>query len=166
MDNDDDSDPLDYGGGGEDYSEERSESSDEDDEDLTFDEIVRRIEENDPDTTELRGSGYVERVQNMTDEEWEELGRDIANNTHLEELRLFEGALNDHKMSFFFRGLTRSNTIKNVFLDENGLSIAGVRSMVPFLHNANNSVRYLDLDHNNIQSEGPNRDDALQWMWH
>ena len=49
----------------------------------------------------------------------------------------------------------RSSSIKELNLDGNGLSVAGVRSMVPFLQNANSLIR-LDLDKNNIQSEGFN----------
>eukprot|EP00984_Skeletonema_dohrnii_P013035 scaffold5374_cov100-Skeletonema_dohrnii-CCMP3373.AAC.1 len=89
----------------------------------------------------------------MTNEEWEELGRDIANNTHLEDLEFGSTDLNDRNMSLLCRGLTRSASIKNVTLYENGLSVAGVRSMVPFLQNANN-LQELDLDGNNIKPEG------------
>ena len=38
----------------------------------------------------------------MTDEEWEELGRDVANNSHVDNIFLREGALNDHKMQYLF----------------------------------------------------------------
>jgi hypothetical protein len=72
----------------------------------------------------------------------------------LKELDLRYGALNDHKMSFLFRGLTRS-TIQEIGLDENGFSVAGVRCMVPFLTNSNNLTK-LNLNSNNIQSEGFN----------
>ena len=94
-------------------------------------------------------------IQNMTDEEWERLGRDIANNTHLQTLSLHHDALSDHKMSCLFRGLTRSSSITLMALYENQFSAAAVRSMVPFLQNANN-LTYLDLDHNTILSEGFN----------
>ena len=40
-------------------------------------------------------------------------------------------------------------------LNENGLSAVGIRSMVPFLQSANN-LTSLDLDNNNIKSEGFN----------
>ena len=122
--------------------------------------IVRReIRENDPDTTELEivqhpelGQGYI---HNLTNEDWEELGREITNNTHLTELNLPHRVLNDHKISSLFRGLTRSSSIEEVHLFDNGLSVAGVWSMVPFLQNANNLIK-LDLGFNNIQSEGFN----------
>ena len=111
-----------------------------------------RIRENDRHTRYINVKGDD---NNMTDEDWEELGRDGANNTHLEVLSLREGALNDHKMSCLFRGLTRSNTIRQVDLYDNHLSTAGVSSMVPFLQNAN-KLKELDLTDNNIQSEGFN----------
>ena len=91
----------------------------------------------------------------LTDEEWQEIGRDISKNTHLKKLRLFEGALNDDKTLFLFRGLTGSSSIKDLRLHENGLSVAGIRSMVPFLQNSD-SLNKLHLDGNNIQSEGIN----------
>ena len=128
------------------------------DEDPEWLDVLQKIKENNPRTTNMSGSGICgenERIQNMTDEEWEELGRDIANNTHLEYVNLIDGALNDHKISYLFRGLTRSNTIKVMELYINGLSVAGVRSMAPFLENANYLTR-LDLDGNHIQSEGFN----------
>ena len=34
----------------------------------------------------------------MSDDGWEELGRDISNNTHLKNVYLNEGALNDRTM--------------------------------------------------------------------
>jgi hypothetical protein len=130
-------------------------SDDEEDEDLTVDEILQRVRQNDPETDIIYWCGIYERIQNMTDEEWEELGRDISNNTHLEELALHDGALSDHKMSFLFRGLTTSSTFKDMELYRNELSVEGVRSMVPFFQNANN-LRHLFFDDNNIQSVGFN----------
>jgi hypothetical protein len=112
----------------------------------------QKIKENDPLTTTFN---YF-NIEDMTDDEWEELGRDIANNTYLGSV-LLNGvvALNDHKMSFLFRGLTKSSSIKVLRSDVKGLSVAGVRSMVPFLQNAN-ILKQLYLDDNNIQSEGFN----------
>ncbi|KAL7437140.1 hypothetical protein ACHAXM_005554 [Skeletonema potamos] len=81
----------------------------------------------------------------MTDEEWEAFGRDISNNTHLKELDLRYGALNDHKMSFLFRGLTRSSTIKEMVLYRNEFSVEGVRSMVPFVQNSNKLVFWISM---------------------
>eukprot|EP00985_Skeletonema_marinoi_P002745 scaffold1127_cov133-Skeletonema_marinoi.AAC.7 len=113
----------------------------------------RRIKENDPHTTSLICE--ITNFENMTNEEWEELGRDISNNTRLEYLELGSTALNDRNMSLLCRGLTRSASIKNVALYDNGLSVAGVLSMVPFLQNANN-LQELDLGDNNIKPEGFN----------
>jgi Ran GTPase-activating protein (RanGAP) involved in mRNA processing and transport len=143
--------------GDEDDSDEESSESGEEEEyilDLPCN-ILQKIKENNPDTTELIGNGSYERIQIMTDEEWEELGRDISNNTHLTNVFLYEGALNDHKMSFLFRGLTRSSSIKEMVFRDNQLSVEGVRSMVPFLQNANN-ITQLYLEGNNVQSEGFN----------
>jgi len=116
---------------------------------------LQSIKDDDPDVTELAGNGHDNYIENMTDEGWEQLGRDISNNTHLTSLHLNEGALNDRKISFFFRGLTSSGTIKYMHLVENELSAAGVRSMVPFVQNVSDLTN-LELDGNNIQSEGFN----------
>jgi hypothetical protein len=144
MDNSDDSDS-------DQFSEE--ENSPDEDEEITS----QRSPENDtflPHTIDVSGV-YDEWMQDMTDEEWEELGRDISNNTHLTNLFLYDGALNDHKMTFLFRGLTRSSSLEVMRLDENRFSVAGVRSMVPFLQNSIN-LKYLLLGGNNIQSVGFN----------
>ncbi len=133
-----------------DVSSVKSESEDEG---LPWDEELKCIKENNP-RVKLIEPGEHD-IQNMTDEDWEELGRDIANNTHLGEINLSSGALDDQKMSSLFRGLTRSTSIKFMDLMDNDLSVVGVRSMVPFLHNANN-LTVLDLDVTNLQSEGFN----------
>eukprot|EP00984_Skeletonema_dohrnii_P012758 scaffold5207_cov96-Skeletonema_dohrnii-CCMP3373.AAC.5 len=116
---------------------------------------LQSIKDNDPDVTELAGKGHDNFIENMTDEGWEQLGRDISNNTHLTGLHLTEGALNDRKISFFFRGLTRSSTIKYMHLYENEFSVAGVQSMVLFVQNASN-LTMLNLDANTFESEGFN----------
>ena len=130
-------------------------SSHEGDPDEEFEANLQRIRENDPQMTKLDADGNFEYEQNMTDEEWEQFGRDISNNTHLQTVGVVDNALNDHKASFFFRGLTRSSSIETIFLYDNDLSVAGVRSMVPFLQNAH-SLTNLNLDRNNLQSEGFN----------
>eukprot|EP00984_Skeletonema_dohrnii_P012613 scaffold5135_cov131-Skeletonema_dohrnii-CCMP3373.AAC.1 len=110
------------------------------------------VKRNDPRKT---GISYGD-IQHVTEEEsWEELGRDISNNTHLDELFLCAGALDQHKMSLLFRGLTRSSSINSVTLYRDEFSVPGVRSMVPFLENANN-LTYLCVNDNNLQSEGFN----------
>ncbi|KAK1746118.1 leucine-rich repeat protein [Skeletonema marinoi] len=115
---------------------------------------LQRVKVNDPEATELAGNGRYNCIEHMTDEGWEQLGRDISNNTHLKDVYLYEGAMNDHKMSFFYRGLTRSNSIQLMALYENNLSIAGVRSMVPFLQK--NNLKGLNISDNDILSEGLN----------
>ena len=121
--------------------------------------LLRRIRENDPNTTSLDideiSAIDIDFMLNMTDEDWEQLGRDISNNSYLKNVELYNEALNDRKMSFLFRGLTRSSSIKDMNLYNNGLSVGAVRSMVPFLQNANNLME-LDLTDNNFQSEGFN----------
>lgn len=103
-------------------SEESSSDEEEEDyEELTFNTNLQMIGENDPLATRLEGRGSYERVQNMTDEDWEQLGCDmyvqhpsLGSGT----ICLSEGALNDHKMRFFFLGLTGSKTIKYGFIQE------------------------------------------------
>jgi hypothetical protein len=133
-------------GVGDDSEEDRSANED----DWLAD--LQSIKDNDPDVTELAGKGHDNFIENMTDEGWEQLGRDISNNTHLTVLHLNEGALNDRKMTFFFRALTRSSTIKYMHLYEND---AEVQSMVPFVQNASNLTK-LNLDANTFESEGFN----------
>ena len=116
---------------------------------------LQRIRENDALTKKLFAWGRVSFIHDIDDREWEQLGRDISNNSHMKRVEFFDDALNDHKMSFLFRGLTRSSSITNMDLVENGLSVGGVRCMVPFLQNANN-LHSLNLRGNNLQSEGFN----------
>ena len=118
---------------------------------LSFYGRLKRMKENDPRVKSIISGG--DDLQNMTDEEYEELGRDICNNSHLTKVDLACESLNDHDMSCLFRGLTKSNTINELNLEENGFGIAAVRSMVPFLQNANN-LTHLDLADNNLQTEG------------
>lgn len=121
---------------------------------------LHRIQANDPDFQHLERKRGDVSTQNMTDDEWEQLGHDISSNTHLREVTfssfgLDHGILNDQKMACLFRGLTRSSSINDLDLYENRLSAAGISSMVPFLQNANNLTK-LNLNFNNLQSEGFN----------
>mmetsp|Transcript_16205 Transcript_16205/g.32620 ORF Transcript_16205/g.32620 Transcript_16205/m.32620 type:complete len:157 (+) Transcript_16205:202-672(+) len=136
------------------FSSGESEGSDDEASFVYPETMLDKIKRNAPGTTTLSW-GFFLRNMNMSDDGWEELGRDVSNNTHFKNVYLNEGALNDRKMLFFFRGLTRSNTIEDVHLYENRLSTVGVRSMVPFLQNANNLHELLLCD-NNIKSEGFN----------
>ena len=66
--------------------------------------LLRRIRDNDPDITVLDDLlGYL-AIPHMTDEDWEQLGRDISNNSYLKNVELYNEALNDRKMSFLFFG--------------------------------------------------------------
>eukprot|EP00984_Skeletonema_dohrnii_P018869 scaffold8924_cov106-Skeletonema_dohrnii-CCMP3373.AAC.4 len=130
-------------------------SVDEEEEERKWLAELQRIRENSYYTTDLDASGEYSYIQNMTDEDWEELGRDISNSTRLVSLNAGAGALNDHKMAHLFCGLTSSSSIRIMQLYDNGLSVVGVRSMVPFLQHANNLTK-LDLSHNNVETEGFN----------
>ena len=75
---------------------------------------------------------------------WHLLGRYIANNTHLEVIKLTKCSLNDTHMIMLFRRLDRSESIKEIDLSStlypnsnlnNRLSIDGIRSMILFLQN-------------------------------
>ena len=88
----------------------------------------------DPELNELQFSGSHRYVQNMTEEDWEQLGGEVANNDHLEEFNVHDGALNNQKMTSLFRGLTRSSSIDAINLYENDPG----QSMIPFVQNARN----------------------------
>ena len=92
-------------------------------------------------------------VTSLSDEDWEQIGRDMNGSNYLEYLSLFGGILNDQKMSYLFQGLTGSNTIKQINLRNNDFGVEGVRSMVPFLQNTSN-LKKLNVSNNNIGSEG------------
>ncbi|KAK1746130.1 leucine-rich repeat protein [Skeletonema marinoi] len=118
--------------------------------------LFRQVKGNDPTLTELRMCGELNvRYLNMNNYGLERLGEVIAGNNHLVELCFDDGSLDDQKMSSLFRGLTRSSSIKDMNFDANGLTVVGVRSMVPFLQNSNNLLR-LNLNDNNLQSGGFN----------
>jgi len=128
------------------------------DEDQRFDNLLQNLKENDPDVTEIDSNyWYGEYMFDLSADAWEEIGQDITNNTHLEELTLWESVLNEQKMTSLFRGLTGSNSIKRISLsgDEQIFGVEGVRSMVPFLQNASN-LKKLNVSENNIGSEGFN----------
>ena len=135
-----------------------SESSSDEDEELSWGETLQLIKENDPRVEEINCFHFSEEddLQNMTDEELEELGNAIAKNTHLKKVKLSYAFLNEHKVTFLFQGLTRSSSVEEMLLNGNNLSTVGVRSMVPFLQSANN-LTYLDVGTNKfLQSEGFN----------
>jgi len=129
--------------------------TDEEDNEESFNKDLQRVKENSPLATRLVGDGEYDYFQDMDDSGWEELGSYISSNSHLQELHLCGDTLNDQTIVSLFRGLTSSNTIEEIYFRDNGLSTAGVRSMVPFLHNANN-LNTLDLDGNTFASDGFN----------
>jgi len=121
---------------------------------LSLNRFFQYPSDSDSDTRVLKRSGGDEWLRNLNDEEWEKLGRNIAYQSRVE-IRLYNGAINDQKMSLFCRGLTRSASITKMNLYDNRLSAEAVQSMVPFLQNAI-FLKELYLSHNNFQSEGFN----------
>jgi hypothetical protein len=113
------------------------------------------MRENYPGVTTLDVFGYFPNVEPTTGEDWEELGRDISNYSYLETLRVLEHALDDRKMSFFFRGLTKSSSVNYLALINHGFGVNGIQSMVPFLHNSK-SLTTLFVSGNIIRREGFN----------
>ncbi len=106
---------------------------------------LQRVKDNDPNKTTfyIFETATGEYAQNMTEDDWEEIGLDINNNTHLRDLS-FSASINNQKMIALFRGLTRSNSIEIINLRGNGFNLEGLRSMVPFLQNVNN-LKELDV---------------------
>mmetsp|Transcript_1201 Transcript_1201/g.1927 ORF Transcript_1201/g.1927 Transcript_1201/m.1927 type:complete len:472 (-) Transcript_1201:24-1439(-) len=94
-------------------------------------------------------------IQNLTNEGWERFGRDISNSSYLRKLVLFN-YFDDDNITPFFRGLTRSSSIRRLSLyDENYICFNGIQSMVPFLQNASNLLELnITGNKNNIIAEG------------
>ena len=137
-----------------------SESYDDDSEvTLTAEEALRGeiccVKSNNPYFKYLRCTSNNDAIQNFTNEQWEQLGRDISNNTHLECIDLSNGLIDD-KMSFFFGGLTGSKSIQELIMRYNGFSASGVRSMVPFLQHATKLRKLFIYWNHDLQSEGFN----------
>ena len=129
-------------------SEEELEPSD------IFERDLPRARRNDPDVCELWASGWW-FVAEMTAEDWEQLGRDINDNTHLLSMTFSDVTLDDHKMSSLFRRLTRGNNIHSLTLDYNHFGADGVQSMAQFLQSAS-KLTSLDVSNNDIGSDGFN----------
>ena len=86
------------GGGGDPFEDDDSISS----EPSFHEEDVRglmMIKENDPSMTSF---GANSSDQDITSKAWARIGRDISINTHLAELQLTYGALNEKKMQSFY----------------------------------------------------------------
>ncbi|KAK1746175.1 leucine-rich repeat protein [Skeletonema marinoi] len=123
----------------------------------------------------------VDVVSEWTEEAWELLGRDVAGNEYLREMKLVPtadfnerddtGVLNDQNMTSLFRGLTRSDSLREINLRQNGFGLGGIQAMVPFLQ-ASNNLRYLNINrNNNVKSEGFRllwralRDSPIETLW-
>eukprot|EP00984_Skeletonema_dohrnii_P012963 scaffold5316_cov90-Skeletonema_dohrnii-CCMP3373.AAC.7 len=105
-----------------DSSSSSSEESDDDSitEDIFLDDL-QLLRGNDSSVTHLKVSGLFPYVLDMTGEDWEQLGRDISNNKHLKTLE-FVTALDDHKMTSLFRGLTISSSIDEMAFNNNSVA--------------------------------------------
>lgn len=85
--------------------------------------------------------------------QWERLGRCIAI-SHYRYVLLGGTGLDDAKMSALFKGLTKGVKIAKLDLSDGALVLSdnfgvdGIRSMVPFLQNASNSLAHLVFDRN------------------
>ena len=64
--------------------DDNSFNSDDENYEEEFNDTLREIKENYVDTKGLDQNGDKPYIQNMSEQEWEELGRDIAKNTHLQ----------------------------------------------------------------------------------
>ena len=100
-------------------------------------------------------------LNQLTYEDWEQFGRDLANCHKLEAISFNDGIVgseinDDQMMSSLFRGWARRSPIKEIMFTSNQFSVAGIRSMVPFLQNANNLQFLIMHRTNQIQSEGFN----------
>eukprot|EP00984_Skeletonema_dohrnii_P012966 scaffold5316_cov90-Skeletonema_dohrnii-CCMP3373.AAC.10 len=134
-----------------DDSSSSSTSSEESDDDKFLDNL-QRLRDNDPTVTRLVADGSFECIQYMTDDDWEQLGRDISNSNCLQHIE-FSSCFDDHKMTFFFRGLTRSSSIRSLGLFRNEFGFNGIQSMVPFLQNANNLLTLDFYSNDDIQTD-------------
>ena len=104
---------------------------------------------------ELIGYGRFGCIESMSNEGWEQFGRVIANSNHLNRLCLTAGTLDDERMSFLFRELTRSSSIREFHASSyrGGYGIDGVRAMTPFLRNVTNLTRLI-VSYNLITADG------------
>ena len=97
-------------------------------------------------------------VEHFSDLAWELFGRYIAKNANLQSIIIngLQGHLADAQMSYLFRGLLCSISIRNVVIRNNHIGIDGIRSMVPFLRNAS-TLSKINLSRNrNVKTEGFN----------
>lgn len=94
---------------------------------------VINIKNNHPSTTDL----FVNSINDhFTSLGWRLLGRYIANNIHLDEVKLINFSITDGVIVSLFSELVRSSSLKEMSLQSNQFGIEGVRSMVGFLENS------------------------------
>ncbi len=99
-------------------------------------------------------------IRHLTVKDWEEMGRHISGRMEEDNvlggaIHIYDRAITDEKITSFFRGLKRCNVCHKFNFSSNGLSVAGIRGMVPLLHNSV-SLQFLNLDNNDIKSDGFN----------
>jgi len=101
---------------------------------------IDRIKDNREYTTSFELS--TQDAEQFSQLAWELLGRYIANNTHLEQIKLNNCNLTDQKMVLLFKELTGSESLKKLDIVSNSIhnefGIEGVRSMLPFIQNSSN----------------------------
>ena len=105
---------------------------------------------------DAEGFGGFGPLSDLTYDDWEQLGRDLANCNKLDTIH-FGGIIRvvtnvDQIMSFLFRGWTRSSSITEMGLYNNEFSVAGARSMVPFLQNADRAWLSISITFNRKDS--------------
>jgi len=74
----------------------------------------------------------------FTDLAWRLLGRYIANNTHLHDIKLYHCNITDEIMALLFSELSGSTSLQKLDMCMNRVGIEGIRSMVPLLQNSPN----------------------------
>jgi len=74
----------------------------------------------------------------FTDLAWRLLGRYIANNTHLHDIKLYHCNITDEIMALLFSELSGSTSLQKLDMCMNRIGIEGIRSMVPLLQNSPN----------------------------
>ena len=130
MDSDSDS-SMDEGVG---LSDEESSSHDEDDyyEKHFVVDLMKVKSKTNRHVDQLRAFGNYEIFENMSNEQWRDLGSLLSNYKPLISLSLTDGTLNDQRMMFLFGGLTASHSINYLSICDNRLSSVAMRSIVPF----------------------------------
>ena len=126
-----------------------------DDEEADFERKLLRIKRDDSRVCEFHLYGEEYYTNNLSHEQWEQIGRDISNNTCIYRIELCDRAINNNRLESMCRGLTKSTSISTLLLENNDLSTSAARSLVPLFQNSND-LETLSLEGNNFQSEGFN----------